>query len=345
MVNFGYVALGIIAVLVATGGLLYMFYARSNAIQKTGSGALIMLAIVSLMIPIFWIVEGNNQASAKEEQHTLAVQRGMGLYAQYCIDNCYTIVNNKIVNPKYNGYTINQLNGMTDFDLQRLINGGSYNPAVPQPTNKNAIVFSQDFNGPLSANDVEYLFEFLRSADPEYLQKNGFAGGASANGFNKLPDFLQNGGIDSAGQPLIGNPSAYATAVAFGKTGQFGEPKDMTAMKSITINITNTAPSQTCNPSCYDPINIKVKVGTKITWVNKSSVGHTVTALYGDGSSTAKLAPQVFDSSKGGSSLVGTNESYTYTVTAAAFTFNTNHTVVYFCKVHPTMLAELTIVQ
>ncbi len=345
MVNFGYVALGIIAALVATGGLLYMFYARSNAVQKAGSGALIMLAVVSIMIPIFWIVEGNNQASAKDEQHTLAVQRGMGLYAQYCIDNCYTIINSKVVNPKYNGYTLDQLNAMSDDDLHRIIDGGAYNPAVPQPTNKNAIVYGQDFNGPLSTNDVEYLFQFLRSADPAYLQKNGFTPSASANGFNKLPDFLQNGGVDAAGNPLVGNPAAYATAVALGKTGQFGSPVDMTKMNAITINITNTAANQVCNPSCYSPINVKVKVGTKITWVNKSSVGHTITALYGDGSSTAKIATQLFDSSKGGSSLVGTNESYTYTVTAANYTFNTNHTVVYFCKVHPTMLAELTIVQ
>ena len=345
MINFGYVALGIIAALVATGGLLYMFYARSNAVQKAGSGALIMLAIVSVMIPIFWIVEGNNQASAKIEQHTLAVQRGMGLYAQYCINNCYTIVNSKVVNPKYNGYTLAELNAMTDDDLHRIIDGGVYNPAVPQPTNKNDVVFGQDFNGPLAANDVEYLFQFLRSADPEYLKKNGFASDASANAFNKLPDFLQNGGTDQAGQPLTGNPAAYATAVAVGKVGQFGTPKDMTAMNAITINITNTAANQVCNPSCYDPINIKVKVGTKITWVNKSSVGHTITALYGDGSSTSKIATQLFDSSKGGSSLVGTNESYTYTVTTADFTFNTNHTVVYFCKVHPAMLAEITVAQ
>ncbi len=345
MVNFGYVALGIIAALVATGGLLYMFYARSNAVEKAGSGALIMLAVVSLMIPVFWIVEGNNQANAKDEQHTLAVQRGMGLYAQYCIDNCYTIVNNKVVNPKYNGYTLDQMNAMTDDDLHRIIDGGTFNPAVPQPTNKNAIVYGQDFNGPLSSNDVEYLFQFLRSADPAYLQKNGFTANASANAFNKLPDFLQNGGTDQAGQPLTGNPAAYATAITLGKTGQFGLPKDMTAMKAVTINITNTAANQVCNPSCYDPINFKVKVGTKITWVNKSSVGHTVTALYGDGSSTAKIATQLFDSSHGGSSLVGTNESYTYTVTKADFTFNTNHTVVYFCKVHPTMLAEITVVQ
>ncbi len=343
MVNFGYVAVGIIVALVATGGLLYMFYARSNAIEKAGSGALIMLAVVSLMIPIFWIVEGNNQASAKDQQHSLAVQRGMGLYAQYCIEGCYVIKDNKILNPKYNGYTVAQLNAMTDDDLHRVVDGGVYNPAAPQPINKNAIVYGQDFNGPLSANDVEYLFQFLRSADPEYLVKNSFASSNvaanSMNGFNKLPDFLQNGA-----NGVVGNPAAYATAVALGNAGQFGVPKDMTAMKAVTINITNTAPGQVCSTSCYDPIHIKVKVGTTITWVNKSSVGHTITAVYGNGSNTNKQAPQIFDSSKGGPSLVGSNQSFTYTVTKAAYAFNANHTVVYFCKIHPGMLAELTIV-
>ena len=344
MVNFGYVAVGIIVALVATSGLLYMFYTRSNAVEKAGSGALIMLAIVSIMIPVFWIVEGNNQASAKDEQHTLAVQRGMGLYAQYCTEGCYTIINNKVINPKYNGYTVDALNKMSDDDLHRTIDGGIYNPAVPQPANKNAIVYGQDFNGPLSTNDIEYLFQFIRSADPQYLQKNGFASNASANGFNKLPDFLQNGSIDAAGNPLTGNPAAYATAVAQGKVGQFGAPTDMTAMKAITINITNTAANQVCNPSCFGPINVKVKVGTVITWMNKSSVGHTIIALHGDGSSTASPAPQIFDSTKQ-VALVQTGHTYTYTVTKAAYTFNpSSHTLVYFCSVHPTMLAELTIV-
>jgi plastocyanin len=322
-----------------------MFYSRSNAVQKAGSGAIIMLAIISLMIPIFWIVEGTNQQNATLEQHTLAVQRGMGLYAQYCIDNCYTIVNNKVVNPTYNGYTIAEMNAMTDDDLTRIIDSGSYNPAVAQPANKNDIVYSQDFNGPLSANDVGYLFQFLRSADPEYLQKNGFPSGASANAFNQLPDFLQNGGTDEAGQPLSGNANAYATAVALGKVGQFGAPVDMTKQSTLTLDIVNTAAGRLCNPSCFTPINIKVKVGTKITWLNQSSVGHTVTALYGDGSSTSKIASQIFDSSKGGSSLVATNATFTTTVTQAFYTFNTNHTVVYFCKIHPTMLAEITVVQ
>jgi len=53
MIDPGQAIIGIIALLVAVGALLYVFYSRTNAVEKTGYGALIMLAIVSLMIPIF----------------------------------------------------------------------------------------------------------------------------------------------------------------------------------------------------------------------------------------------------------------------------------------------------
>lgn len=345
MGNIVQVVVGIVVVLVATGGLLYIFYARSNAVEKAGSSALIMLAIISLMIPVFWILEGSNQASAKAQQHDVAVLRGMVVYSQYCINNCYAIKNNKVVNPTYNGYTISQLNAMTDDNLHRVIAGGVYNPAKPQPTNPNAIVASQDFNGPLSSNDVEYLFQFLRSEDPKYLSDNGYPGGPSASGFNRLADFLQNGlPATSSSDAIPANPGLYQTAVAYGKQGQFGSAVDKTKIKAVTINITNTAPNQTCNPSCYDPINVQVKVGTTITWVNKSSVGHTIVAIYGDGSNTDKLAPQIFDSRKK-IALVQPGQSFTYTVTAAAYKFQSTHTVVYYCSIHPTMLAELTISQ
>jgi hypothetical protein len=56
-----------------------------------------------------------------------------------------------------------------------------------------------------------------------------------------------------------------------------------------------------------------------------------------------KAAPQIFDS--GVSKLLMPGQSFTYTVTAAAYNFNTDHTVLYYCQIHPAMVAELTIVQ
>src|SRR5260370_16849993 len=94
-------AIGIIVVLIAVGGLLYLFYSRTNAVEKTGYGALIMLSIVSLMIPVFWITESNGQAIATIQQHTTDVQRGVALYAQYCFQ-CHGINAQVQPGPKLN---------------------------------------------------------------------------------------------------------------------------------------------------------------------------------------------------------------------------------------------------
>ena len=88
--------------------------------------------------------------------------------------------------------------------------------------------------------------------------------------------------------------------------------------------------------------NVKVKVGTTITWVNKSKTPHTVTSIVGE-NGAAPVPAKVFDSGIG--NLLSTGKSYTYTVQAPAFTFNSNHIVVYYCQVHPIMVAALTITQ
>ena len=72
-------AIGIVVVLIVVGALLYIFYSRTNSVEKTGYGALIMLAVVSLMIPVFWITESNAQAIAKVRQHSTAVVAAQAL--------------------------------------------------------------------------------------------------------------------------------------------------------------------------------------------------------------------------------------------------------------------------
>jgi plastocyanin len=85
-----------------------------------------------------------------------------------------------------------------------------------------------------------------------------------------------------------------------------------------------------------------VKVGTTITWVNKSGQIHTVTALMGTDVTNEKPAPQIFDS--GINKPIATGGTYTYTVAQAAYNFSSNHAVIYYCQFHPAMIAELTIV-
>jgi plastocyanin len=310
-----------------------MFYARTNAVQKTGYASIIMLALVSVIIPVLWVMEGNQQAEATNTQQTLAIQRGIIVYAQVCTDKCFGIdKNNKVVNAKYLGYTISDLNKKTDDDLKRIISAGIYNPAVAAPANLNSIPRSTEYNGQLLPDQVTYLFALIRSTDPSYAKKQGYTGAAAANGFNGLPAYLQ-----------ASAPSVYTQAQSLATAGQFGTPIDMTSKSAITINMVQPPPGSSCTPACFDPINVKVKVGTKITWVNKSPDGHTVTAIVGTDTAAHKVAPQIFDS--GLNKLIPENASYSYTVTDAAYNFNPDHTVIYYCQVHPAMLAELTIVK
>src|SRR5579863_1436101 len=95
-------AVGIVVVLITVGALIYIFYSRTNAVEKTGYGALIMLSIVSLMIPVFWIMESNGEAMAKVQQHNTDVQRGAALFATYCFQ-CHGLTGQGATGPKLNG--------------------------------------------------------------------------------------------------------------------------------------------------------------------------------------------------------------------------------------------------
>jgi plastocyanin/mono/diheme cytochrome c family protein len=323
-------AIGIIVALVVVGALLYIFYSRTNSVEKTGFGALIMLAVVSLLIPVFWITESNAQEMSNLRQHTTDVSRGAALFAQYCFQ-CHGINGQGLIGPKLNGNpTVNKL---TDADILRIISGGVANTADPSQLLMPA--WSEDFGGPLTQIDIQYLFALIRSADPNYLTKNGFPTGPGSNGFDQVPPLLQ-----------VSNPTAYQTAVAQATAaagvGQFGTPVDATHSNALIINIVLPPTGATCSPACFSPTNVKVKVGTTITWVNKSTTPHTVTAMVGETPSSEKPAPQIFDS--GISKLLMPGQHFTYTVTLGAYNFNKNHIVLYYCQIHPAMVAELTIV-
>lgn len=330
------VAVGIIVLLVVVGGLLFIFYSRTNAVEKTGYGSLIMLALVSLLIPVFWIMESNAEANAKNQQQATAIEQGMEVYAENCTNQCYGIDSkNNVVNPTYLGYTFTQLNGMNDDQLKAVITGGFYNPTpnpgVPaKPSNINSIPRSDQFGGQLVSSYIDYLFALVRSTDPQYAKQQGFTGSAAENGLKLLPAYLQ-----------ANLPAQYKAATTFAQTGQFGTAIDMTKQSAITVDIVQNPPSgESCTPNCFQYLNIKVKVGTVITWVNKTTQPHTVTAKDQSGSD----APQIFDS--GVKTPIQSNATFKYKVTEAAYNLNPDtHTVMYYCIIHPQMVAELTIVK
>ena len=323
-------AIGIVVVLVVVGALLYVFYTRTNAVEKTGFSALIMLTIISLLIPVFWIMESNSQEMYKLRQHTTDVGRGAALFAQYCFQ-CHGINGQGLTGPKLNGNPA--VNKLTDADILRIISGGIADTANPAQLLMPA--WFQDYGGPLTQIQIQYLFALIRSADPDYLTKNGYPTGSGSNGFDLVPGIIQ-----------ASNPTAYQTAVAQATAaagvGQFGTPVDATKSTAVTINIVLPPSGATCTPACYAPTNVKVKVGTTITWINKSTTPHTVTAMKGENPSAETPAPQIYDS--GTSKLLLPGQSFTYKVTLAAYNFNKDHAVLYYCQIHPAMVAELTIV-
>jgi len=341
MVNFGQAAIGIIVLLVVVGGLLFIYYSRTNAVEKTGYGSLIMLALVSLMIPVFWIMENGNQAAAKSDQFETSIKRGMVVYANNCSDQCYGIDDKgHLVMATYNGYPIQDLNKLLDPDLTRIVSSGIYNPqAQHQPANANNVPRSDQYGGALLSNDVSDLQNFIRSADPNYLKKNNYP---SHNGFDDLSAYLQ-----------AQSPAQYNAAITLAKNGQFGTlDTSQVNQKSIKLSIaTPGSNSVSCasQMGCFTPINIQVKVGTTITWVNNSNMAHTVTAITGQDLAKPTPAPQFFDSAsdnKFQNGLIPPGQSFSYKVTEAAYNADpTNHRLVYYCRIHPDMLAQLVIVK
>ena len=326
-------AVGIVVLLVTVGALLFIFYSRTNAVEKTGYGALIMLSIVSLMIPVFWIMETNGETQSKIAQNNVAVQQGAALYAKYCFQ-CHGLNGQGLAGPKLNGNSA--VNSLSDTDLMRIIEAGI--PNANDPSQLLMPAWSDQYGGPLSDPQIQYLFALIRSSDPTYMAKNGYPSGANSNGFNQVPNDVQQA-----------NASGYATAVAQATanagTGQFGAAVDDTSKSAVTIDIVNSIPGgPACNPSCYAIPNIKVKVGTTITWVNQSSAPHTVTATKGLVPSVQVPNPSVFDSTMAKPITPG-GGSFSWTVTAAAYSANPTHQVVYYCGFHPGMVAMITIVQ
>lgn len=325
------VVVGIIVLLITVGALLYVVYSRTNAVEKTGYGALIMLSIVSLMIPVFWIMETNGQTEAKIAQHNNAVTQGAALFAKYCFQ-CHGISGQGAAAPKLNGN--DAVNKLSDTDLMRIIEAGI--PNANDPSTLQMPAWSDQYGGPLSDPQIQYLFELVRSADPAYLTKNGYPTGSNANGFNQTAAALQQSNPS-------GYQSAVATATANAGTGQFGAPVDDTSKSEVTIEIVNPPSGASCSPACFGTSNVKVKVGTKITWVNKSTSPHTVTAIKGTNPASPVPDPSLFDSGVANLIAPGTG-TYTITVTQAMYNAQKDHTVIYYCQIHPGMVAMLTIV-
>jgi nitrite reductase (NO-forming) len=87
----------------------------------------------------------------------------------------------------------------------------------------------------------------------------------------------------------------------------------------------------TLGNNAYSPNHIKIKVGTTVVWTNDDSNMHTVTS----GTSDSPDAGAAFDS--GITSLLTTSKTYSHKFTNVG-DFD------YYCRLHPTMVAEVEVV-
>jgi plastocyanin len=102
--------------------------------------------------------------------------------------------------------------------------------------------------------------------------------------------------------------------------------KETTSKTNMVMDNSNSSSTESTSAVATDKVEIKdfsyspqaitVKVGTTVTWTNKDSVAHTVTASNG---------PEKFDSGS-----IETGKTFTFTFTKAG-------DYKYFCTFHPSM--------
>lgn len=118
-----------------------------------------------------------------------------------------------------------------------------------------------------------------------------------------------------------------AAAVAIAMHGS--KKSDTTSSTSSANSTSSTKPTEgssvVIQGYMFSPGNLKVKVGTTVTWTNRDAVAHTVTA---DVNSTD--APNSMN--------IDQNKSY-------SFTFNKAGTYTYHCTPHPYMKATITVTE
>lgn len=306
----GRLAFGMAAICIVVPILLYIFYSRGNAITRSGYAALVLVLGVGLIIPVLMVNQQQVQADQTAATYDLTLHRGAALFGQYCA-TCHGFQGQGIVGPRLNNNPV--LNKFTDDDIRRIISGGV--PLnVADPTVLQMPAWSQRYGGALTDDDINYMVAFIRSSDKDYLKTKGLP---STNGFGYVLGTLTN-------------PTQIAQYKQQEKGGSKPPPdqfKDFTAQTAVTIDMANVA----TNSSGYDfsPPFITVKVGTTVTWVNKTIVPHNVFPRTG----TTPPDPTFK------SPLTIAADTGTW-----SFTFTKTGEYAYFCSIHPAMLGWVSVV-
>ncbi len=223
------VAAGLIAAVVFTLARVVIFFGRLNSIQKTGYSSLLVIVLLALFIPLFWLNQNSLQSSAQADNYELTLQRGAALYGTYCL-TCHGATGQGYDAPQLNGSAT--LDKLTDADITRIISAGV--PASTDPTKLGQQglampAWSDLYGGPLTSDDISYLVALIRSSDPTYLKNNHISD--MTNGFNYVYGELTT-------QAQIDNYNKYK-----GHPAQYGTTVDMTNTKQVNMKIEDVSAS------------------------------------------------------------------------------------------------------
>lgn len=308
----GRLAFGLAAICVVVPILLYIFYSRGSAITRGGYAALVLTLGIGLIIPLLMVNQQQARADRTAVLYDQTLHRGAALFGQYCA-TCHGFQGQGIAGPKLNNSPA--LAKFTDDEITRIISAGiPLNVSDPATVNVLQMPsWSQRYGGPLTDDDIGYLLAFIRSSDPAYIKQNNLP---STNGFGYVLGSLTN-------------PTQIAQYNQQLKGGSKPSPdqfKDFTAQKSVTIDMANVA----SNSSGFDfsPPFIVVKVGTTVTWDNKTIVPHNVFPRQG----TTPPDPAF----KSPPTIAAENGTFSFTFTKAG-------EYPYYCSIHPAMLGWITV--
>jgi mono/diheme cytochrome c family protein len=324
----GQIAFGISAVGWATAAFIFLVYSRMNTVQRTGTMALIFVLLVAFMLPFFFLAQAKVNTDRTNAQYEKQLSYGAGLYATYCA-SCHGLLGQGLGAPQLNnglpGRDPTQaILGWTPQDIQRIIAGGIVNNQ--NPTQYLMPQWSQAYGGSLNDDDINSLVALIMSSNEKTRSKVSAPTGT-------------NGFIYVFGHLTAAQQSDYNKQQA-ALNGPKDPPIDLTAQKNVTVPILDTPSDPSSiykflysDPASSDPLIktgstvIKIKVGTTVTWDNKSSAIHSV----------SPGAPNAETTDFKGTPQLAPGASY-------STTFDKAGTFPYFCVFHPTMLAQVQVV-
>lgn len=315
----GRTGFGLAAVSLVAAALIYIFYVRSGAIEKSGYAALLFVIATAFIIPALLISQQQTQAKETTAQYNETLHRGAALFGQYCA-SCHGYQGQGLSGPKLNNNPA--VNKLSSDQLYSIITGGIVDNN--DPTKYLMPAWGAPV-GPLSEDDINYLVALIHSSDKTYLQTQGLA---TTNGFTYVRETL-----------TATQKKEFDKQLKSGSKPDTSSFADLTSQKTVSIDAVDV-PANGANWS-WEAVgaksaagsataNITVKAGTTIVFGNKSNNIHNV--FEGpSGTPDNKFPPSP--------GVLAANSSDTYKVT-----LTTPGDYPYYCGLHPAMIGYITVV-